>query len=173
MAILHQSDARSVSAVIFNQQKDHILLIKRRDVPIWTLPGGGVDEGESPEAAVIREVKEETGLDVRISRSVAIYSPVNRFSNHTFLFECVPFAGSITTGDETKQINFFPLKAPPSPFFFIHNDWLQDTLKQLPHVIQKPLSQATYFRIFIYLCRHPIQVIRFLLSRAGFPLNTK
>lgn len=172
MAILHKPTARSVSAVIFNQNKDQILLIKRRDVPIWVLPGGGVDDGEAPEAAVIREAKEETGLEVAITRLVAVYTPINRLSNNSFLFECTSLSGSLTTTDETRQIGFFPLNALPSPFFFIHNDWLQETLQQHLEIIRKPLSQATYFGLLTYLCRHPIQTIRFILSRLGMPINS-
>ena len=40
----------------------------------WTLPGGGIDFGEDPEAAVVREFIEETGLVVKVERLVAVDS---------------------------------------------------------------------------------------------------
>jgi len=40
----------------------------------WTLPGGGLDFGEDPEDAVVREFKEETGLDVKVNKLVAVDS---------------------------------------------------------------------------------------------------
>lgn len=40
----------------------------------WVLPGGGVDHGEHPETAVVREVSEETGYDVRVERLLAVES---------------------------------------------------------------------------------------------------
>jgi len=35
----------------------HVLLVKRKDVPIWVIPGGGIDEGEEPEGAALRELR--------------------------------------------------------------------------------------------------------------------
>jgi ADP-ribose pyrophosphatase YjhB (NUDIX family) len=52
-----------------------ILLAKHHDLTIdqiyWCLPGGGVEAGESPEEAVVRELKEETNLDIRVVRKIA------------------------------------------------------------------------------------------------------
>lgn len=51
-------------------QDDHLLLVRHRkgDKTYWMLPGGGLDFGESFEQCAIREIKEETGLDISISR---------------------------------------------------------------------------------------------------------
>jgi 8-oxo-dGTP pyrophosphatase MutT (NUDIX family) len=56
-------------ALVFNRD-GQVLLVKHTYEPHWYLPGGGVKKGESPKAAVIRELKEETGL------IVAPYEPV-------------------------------------------------------------------------------------------------
>lgn len=44
---------------------------------LWTLPGGGLDHGEDPAVAVVREVREETGLSVTVSPEVRVYSMHN------------------------------------------------------------------------------------------------
>ena len=49
------------TALIFKDKRSQVLMIKRRDVPLWVLPGGSIDANESPEEAVVREVLEETG----------------------------------------------------------------------------------------------------------------
>jgi len=63
----------SASAVVIDDQ-GRILLIKRSDNQLWALPGGGHDVGESIEEAAIREVKEETGLNVEITGLVGVYT---------------------------------------------------------------------------------------------------
>jgi ADP-ribose pyrophosphatase YjhB (NUDIX family) len=49
---------------------DRVLLTRREDFEVWCLPGGTVDEGESLAEAATREVREETGLDVRLAAEV-------------------------------------------------------------------------------------------------------
>lgn len=149
-----------------------ILLIKRRDVPVWVLPGGGVEETESPEVAIVREVREETGLAVSIRRLASIYTPVNRLAHETYLYECSVDSGRLTTGDETRELRFFALDRLPHSFFFVHRDWLTDAQRNEVHIIRKPLTQVTYTALIKYFCRHPVHVLRFMLSRLGFPINS-
>jgi 8-oxo-dGTP pyrophosphatase MutT (NUDIX family) len=63
----------SASAVVTNEY-GQILLIKRRDNTLWALPGGGHEVGETIEQTAIREVKEETGLDVQVLSLSGIYT---------------------------------------------------------------------------------------------------
>lgn len=63
----------SASAIVTDEQ-GRILLVKRRDNTLWALPGGGHDIGESIEQTAVREVKEETGLDVDIISLTGIYT---------------------------------------------------------------------------------------------------
>ena len=61
----------SAFAIILHS--DHILLVKARDKANWQLPGGRIESGESPVDAVVREVKEETGLEARVGRLTGRY----------------------------------------------------------------------------------------------------
>ena len=54
-----QEEKQAVYGIVFNNDKTEVLLIKRRDIPVWVLPGGGLDQGESPETGAVREVLEE------------------------------------------------------------------------------------------------------------------
>ncbi len=160
-------------AIIFNTKKNAIVLTKRRDVPVWVLPGGGIDEGETPDMAVVREAIEETGLVVRIERQVADYSPINRLTSQTYTYECSVVEGEISVGAETKEIQWFYLNALPKSFFYVHQEWLADALKNEPNLIEGKLASVTYWKVFTYFLNHPTHVIRMLLSRLGIPLNSK
>jgi ADP-ribose pyrophosphatase YjhB (NUDIX family) len=53
----------------------------RHDPPLWWLPGGGIDFGEAPETTVLREFREETGLDVDTPELLIVTSDVRRRDN--------------------------------------------------------------------------------------------
>lgn len=160
----------SVAGVIFSSQKKEVLLIKRRDVPVWVLPGGGIDLHESSEDAIVREILEETGFTVKVTRLIGDYIPINRLAKRTHLFECSISSGEQTLSEETKDIAFFPLeKLPllPPPY----SEWILDA--QEKHVfLKKKISSVTYRSLFKHFVRHPLLVIRFLLSRIGIHINT-
>jgi mutator protein MutT len=68
-----------VGAVIFDD--DRVLLVRRANPPLsgaWTLPGGAVDVGETLAGAIIREVREETGLDVAVGPLVELVEHLDR-----------------------------------------------------------------------------------------------
>jgi 8-oxo-dGTP diphosphatase len=87
-----------------------IVLVRRAIEPRygkWVFPGGYVDRGESLEAAAIREVKEESGLDVRLTRLIGAYS----YPGSTVIV--IVYAGEVTGGslqvdEESLDIRLFP-----------------------------------------------------------------
>lgn len=162
---------QSVIAIVYNSNRK-VLLIKRRDVPVWVFPGGGLESDETPEAGVLRETLEETGLNVKIQRKVGEYYPINALSNYTHLFECIAEEGVPQTGDETREIDFFDMDKLPKNFFIVHYDWLNDALRSDAELIKKPIDNVTYGKLVRYFLRHPIHVLRFALSRLGFPINS-
>jgi len=162
---------QSVSCVIFSRDRKQILLIKRRDIPVWVLPGGGIEPGESPEAAACREAEEETGYKVSIVRKIAEYTPSNRLSRFTHLFELSPTGGAPSTGPETLAIQFFPLDslpkhlAPPYPF------WIADAASGTLNIIRKKVEGTSYWTFARLLLCHPILVGRFILTLFGIHIN--
>lgn len=102
-----------VRAAVFQQGK--ILLVKERlDKGRWTPPGGFIDINESPAGAVVREVKEESGFDVRPVRLLQLYDPQKHdhppklFHIYHLYFECRITGGSPTSSLETDGVGFFP-----------------------------------------------------------------
>jgi 8-oxo-dGTP diphosphatase len=77
---LYKTPSLTVDAVI-TCEDDSIVLIKRKKDPYegsWALPGGFVEYGETVESAVLREVKEETGLEIDLQGLVGVYSDPER-----------------------------------------------------------------------------------------------
>jgi 8-oxo-dGTP pyrophosphatase MutT (NUDIX family) len=161
---------KSIAGVIFSPDRSSVLLIKRRDVPVWVLPGGGIDPTESPENAVVREILEETGFTVKVDRLVGDYLPINRLSKRTHLYECAILSGEPSLSSETQGIRFFSLhQLPPLPPPYA--EWISDSRLKLPPV-RKELRSVNYRALLKNLLLHPILVIRFILSRLGLTINS-
>lgn len=62
------------TTAIVTDDAGRIVLVKRTDNDLWALPGGGMELGESIEETAVREVKEETGLDVTVTGLVGVYT---------------------------------------------------------------------------------------------------
>ena len=163
----------SVFGIIFSECQTKIVLIKRRDVPVWVLPGGGVESNETPEESVMREVKEETGLEVEIVRQVAHYLPSRPFLKPTNLYACKIVSGKlIDEGSEVKNVGFFdldqlPLDLMPPPF----HEYIEDTLKNAV-TLEKNITSLTPLSFVKNIVMHPIYSTRFILSRLGLHINT-
>lgn len=97
----------SAAAIVLND-KDEILLIKgpRRG---WEMPGGQVEEGESIKDAVIRETKEESGIDIEVIKFCGIFQNVEDSICNT-LFLGKPIGGELTTSPESLKVGFYKLE---------------------------------------------------------------
>jgi len=104
------------AAVIFDATGEKILLTRRADNGAWCLPGGGMEAGESAEEACVREVWEETGLTVTVTRLIGVYSSPhritvyndgNRFQFMSLAFEARIVAGTPGLSDEVTAVGFF------------------------------------------------------------------
>lgn len=98
-------------AIILDEQ-DRALLCHRRDYDLWNLPGGGVEANEAPWECVIREVKEETGLDVQIESLAGVYSKQNS-TDIVFSFICKVVGGKIALTDEADILEYFAVHEIP------------------------------------------------------------
>ncbi len=127
------------SAVIFNETREKVLLTQRADNGHWCLPGGHMESGESASEACEREVFEETGLTVRATRLLGVYSNPDQLviykdGNKAFFvvlnFEVQVLEGEVGLSDETTDVGWFTLKDMESmPIHANHKIRVEDALR--------------------------------------------
>lgn len=100
------------AAVIFDQDKN-ILLVKMtyQRLHPWGLPGGGLEYGEHPEEAVVREVWEETGLNVRIEKLLLV--DAWRPDRVGLFYLCRIMDGNFVPSDEVSEFGYFSVDDLP------------------------------------------------------------
>ena len=106
-----------------------ILLAVRSDLRGWELPGGTPEAGEAAEVALIREIAEETGLDVEIDRHVGDYQR-GGFRPHTAkVYLCHPLGGRLRTSAETRCVRWFDPGRLPDTLFPWYRQPIADALQ--------------------------------------------
>ncbi len=129
-----------VAAVIFNDA-GHVLLQRRRNDGQWGLPGGAMEPGEEPAQSLVREVREETALEVVPERIVGVYSGPDfrvRYANGdeamivSITFACRSLGGEPRVkDDESLELRYFPPDALP-PMEPRHGMRIADALRNDP-----------------------------------------
>lgn len=97
----------SAAAIVVNERNE-MLLIKgpRRG---WEMPRGQVEEGESLKDAAIRETKEESDIDIEVTKFCGVFQNVSGCICNT-LFLGRPVGGELTTTPESLDVGFFPIE---------------------------------------------------------------
>jgi ADP-ribose pyrophosphatase YjhB (NUDIX family) len=120
----------AVNVAVLDAER-HILLTQREDFEVWCLPGGTVDDGESLAEAATRETVEETGLEVRLTRLVGLYSRPRFGGYHTLaLFAAVPVGGTLRADPrEVIDIGWFSPDALPDDLLWGHRERIADVVR--------------------------------------------
>jgi dTDP-glucose pyrophosphorylase/ADP-ribose pyrophosphatase YjhB (NUDIX family) len=108
--------------VIVRDSRGRILLERREDCGLWGLLGGRMDYGEAVEQTAVREVKEETGLDIIVERLVGVYSDPRRVVSYpngdvvqpvVVVVEAAATPGEITPSQESLEVIYFEPNSLP------------------------------------------------------------
>lgn len=127
------------SATLFDESGANILLTRRSDNGAWCLPGGSIDPGETVAEACEREVREETGLEVRVARLTGVYSNRDRLvvypDGNRVQVVALNFLVEYRSGEprlsrETSEVRFWPVEeAIQMDLFDGHAERIRDALR--------------------------------------------
>ena len=132
---LKKSDVSLTVDAIIEDQKGNVVLIKRKYPPFrnyFALPGGFIKEGEKPTEALIREVKEETNLDVKVQSKIGVYNKEGRDPRgkvHTTAYKCrvIGDFSDMKGGDDSKKTELIPINQLKTiELAFDHKEILRD-----------------------------------------------
>lgn len=97
---------------IILDDENRVLLCKRRDKDLWNLPGGRVEQGESPWEAAIREASEEINVSIVIEKLVGVYFKQEQ-EEIVFQFLAQIENGVPSESEETREVAYFYANALP------------------------------------------------------------
>lgn len=126
------------SALIYDPTRQKILLTRRTDNGRWCLPGGQMEAGESAAENCQREVWEETGLHVRVTRLIGVYTNPHRLLQYadgnsfhlvSLSFEAEIVDGELTLSNETTEFGYFtPAEIEQLDLMEHHRERITDAL---------------------------------------------
>ncbi|MFH1582947.1 MAG: NUDIX hydrolase [Candidatus Falkowbacteria bacterium] len=93
----------AAKAIIIDKNKFLVLKYAKGDFSIWDLPGGGIKYGESPDQALIREVKEKTKLDIKINKILGVFWFFYHINNDQRV--CLTYQCKITSNNKIDILN--------------------------------------------------------------------
>ncbi len=130
-----RSDSPTLGVNTFIERNGKVLLTKRMDFEVWCLPGGGVDPGESAAQAAVRETREETGLEVNLTRLVGMYSRTGWLGSGltVLVFAAEEWGGELRIQpDEVLEAGFFSPEDLPEQMLFGHRQRVVDGFRGGP-----------------------------------------
>jgi ADP-ribose pyrophosphatase YjhB (NUDIX family) len=140
---------RPAVAVALLDSDRHVLLLRRKDNDKWTMPGGTLDFGESLTDCAIREVREETGLQIQITGLIGTYSDPHILiaysdgevrQEFTFVYAAEIQSGELQIDGESKESAWTPLSSA------VELPLAESQRRRLKDVIEYQKERQTFLR---------------------------
>lgn len=125
---------------------NRVLLVKRRDLPLWDLPGGRLEDGESIFDCAIREAQEETGYNIKVEKKIGSYIDIERNDTQVLLMSKIISGHPITEGPETKQLKLFPINRLPLNLIPARRRQIKDARKEKEN-IKVTIKENAFIRL--------------------------
>jgi ADP-ribose pyrophosphatase YjhB (NUDIX family) len=129
-----------VQGVVLSEQG--VLLTVRSSPRGWELPGGHGRPGEAPEAALAREIREETGVDVEVGALVGSYRRTGFHPHVALVYRCRPTGGAPRPSAETPVVRWWDPDAIPDTLFPWFRGPLEDALAKHPEPLHRRQHQG-------------------------------
>jgi ADP-ribose pyrophosphatase YjhB (NUDIX family) len=133
---IHFSDPK-VASIVFIEQNNRVLLVRRAMNPErgkWALPAGYIDDGEDPRAAAIREVHEETGLEIEITRLVDVQiGPGSLGASIVIIYAAIVICGTARGQDDADAVLWYAASDPLPELAFESTRWMIETWVEQQH----------------------------------------
>lgn len=140
---IHDPTHRVGAFSIIRDDAGRVLISRRTDSGWFNLPGGGVEPHESATEGLVREVREETGLEVEAGRLVGIYSKPQKHEI-VLTFEARVVGGSLQPSDEADHHEWVtPDELGQRQILPKHLERIQDALRDEPGAIVKDQRQPS------------------------------
>mgnify|MGYP005826226101 CR=1 FL=1 len=152
----------SCHIALFRNNNQEILLTLRSDFPIWVLPAGQAKANETIEDVVIREVLEETGLNIRPNKTVAIYESPDKQIKKVLLRGDI-LSGEMSLSNETRDIKWFDVNKLPFSMLRFEAMRIKDALSDNKEVLQKEFK-INMAEELGYFSKSPFTFLNVLIS---------
>lgn len=150
--------------VLTRNNRKEVFLVKRSDFPVWEAQGGGMEDSETPETAVIREAYEETGFRIKIIRKVAEYKnpKTNKITSH--VFEGKYISGSFKPEYISCEGKWFDINNLPPQMAVTRKMMVKNCLQNSNELVRESEIPAVSFQNLNLLFILPLQSFKYIYS---------
>lgn len=150
-------------AAVLSDDGKLILLIRRRDLKVWVMPGGHLEKNETFRQAVIREVLEETGLVIKVKVLVGVYvNQVKKIQKQ--VFQAFVVGGTLQLSSESEAYGWFSVQKLPYPMTFYETMRINQAINYKGKVFRQQINISTKQEVFFQLKQNPIWFVYLLLN---------